>query len=149
MIGAPNVSEISSGVNAIAHPSSALSSTGISITMPRTREGASDATSSVVFAPERRAADHGLVDLEVIEQRHDLAAEDRDRVAPHVAWLVGLAVPEQVERDDPVAAVREVPRERVVHAAREQQPRQQHDGPPPLSVLVVCESLSRRGRRSA
>ena len=51
MTGAPNVSEISSGVNAIAHASSALSSTGISITMPRTRVGASDTASSVVLAP--------------------------------------------------------------------------------------------------
>ena len=50
-MGSPNVSAISSGVNAIAQASSALSSTGISITMPRTREGASDATSSVVLAP--------------------------------------------------------------------------------------------------
>ena len=40
-----------SGVNAIAQASSALSSTGISITIPRRRAGASEATSSVVFAP--------------------------------------------------------------------------------------------------
>ena len=50
-------------------------------------------------------------------------------------------MPEQVERDDPVAAVRQILRQRVVHAAREQQARQQHDGPPALSVLLVCEPL--------
>jgi hypothetical protein len=38
-------------VNASAHPSSALSSTGISTTMPRRRSGAAAATSSVTFAP--------------------------------------------------------------------------------------------------
>ena len=40
-----------SGVNVSAQPSSALSSTGISTTMPRSREGFSSATSSAVFAP--------------------------------------------------------------------------------------------------
>ena len=49
--GSPTVSAISSGVNATAHASSALSSTGISTTMPRSRSGASDATSSVALAP--------------------------------------------------------------------------------------------------
>jgi hypothetical protein len=49
--GSPTVSATSSGVNATAQASSALSSTGISTTMPRSRSGASDATSSVVLAP--------------------------------------------------------------------------------------------------
>ena len=40
-----------SGVNATAEPSSALSSTGISSTIPRSRSGAREATSSAVFAP--------------------------------------------------------------------------------------------------
>ena len=51
MIGAPNVIETISGVKKIAQASSALSSTGISTTIPRTRFGASEATSSVVLAP--------------------------------------------------------------------------------------------------
>ena len=51
MTGSPTVSATISGVNATAQASSALSSTGISITMPRSRSGASDATSSVAFAP--------------------------------------------------------------------------------------------------
>ena len=49
--GSPNVSATISGVNASAQPSSALSSTGISITMPRSRSGASAAASSAVLAP--------------------------------------------------------------------------------------------------
>ena len=61
-------------MNAIAHASSALSSTGISITIPRTRCGASEATSSVVFAPSDVPPIDGLVELEVVEQRDDLAA---------------------------------------------------------------------------
>ena len=39
------------GVNAIAQPISAWSSTGISITSPRTRSGARTAASSATFAP--------------------------------------------------------------------------------------------------
>ena len=49
--GAPAVSATISGVKASAQPSSALSSTGISITIPRRRSGASEAASSVVLAP--------------------------------------------------------------------------------------------------
>ncbi len=41
----------SSGVKAMAQPSSALSSTGISISMPFTRSGAAAAASSVTLAP--------------------------------------------------------------------------------------------------
>ena len=49
--GAPKVSPTSSGVKAIAQPSSALSSTGISTSSPRTRSGAATAASSVALAP--------------------------------------------------------------------------------------------------
>ena len=45
------MSPTSSGVKAMAQPSSALSSTGISISMPFTRSGAAAAASSVTFAP--------------------------------------------------------------------------------------------------
>ena len=51
MIGSPKVSAHISGVKAIAQPSSALSSTGISTTIPRTRSGCAAAASSVVLAP--------------------------------------------------------------------------------------------------
>ena len=49
--GAPKVSPTRIGVKNAAQASIALSSTGISMTMPRTRSGACDATSSVVLAP--------------------------------------------------------------------------------------------------
>ncbi len=49
--GAPAVRATISGVKASAQPSSAWSSTGISITIPRRRSGASEAASSVVLAP--------------------------------------------------------------------------------------------------
>ena len=62
MIGSPKVSATISGVNAIAQPSSALSSTGISITIPRSRVGASEATSSVALAPSEVPPIDGLVD---------------------------------------------------------------------------------------
>jgi hypothetical protein len=51
MIVSPNVRETSSGVKASAQPSSALSSTGISTSMPRTRSGAATVASSVALAP--------------------------------------------------------------------------------------------------
>ena len=51
IIGSPKLSAIISGVNASAHASSALSSTGISITMPRRRSGADAAASSAALAP--------------------------------------------------------------------------------------------------
>ena len=49
--GAPKVSDSSSGVKPIAQPSSALSSTGISISIPCTRDGSAAHASSVVLAP--------------------------------------------------------------------------------------------------
>ena len=51
MTGSPKLSAIISGVKAIAQPISALSSTGISTIMPRTRSGACTAASSVALAP--------------------------------------------------------------------------------------------------
>jgi hypothetical protein len=51
MIGSPTVSANISGVNATAQASSALSSTGISTIIPRSRSGASEATSRVTLAP--------------------------------------------------------------------------------------------------
>jgi hypothetical protein len=51
MTRSPKVRAIISGVKAIAQPSSALSSTGISTTMARTRSGACTAASRVALAP--------------------------------------------------------------------------------------------------
>ena len=51
MSGSPSVSAVISGVKASAQPSRALSSTGISMTMPRTRSGATAQTSSAMLAP--------------------------------------------------------------------------------------------------
>ena len=49
--GSPTLSATISGVNASAQASSAESSTGISMTMPRRRSGAKAAASSAVLAP--------------------------------------------------------------------------------------------------
>ena len=78
--GAPKVSPTSSGVNASAQPSSALSSTGISTSSPRTRSGAAAAASSAALAPSDVPPITACVDLEVVEQRDRLAAEARHRV---------------------------------------------------------------------
>ena len=86
---------------------------------------------------QRGAHHHRLVDLEVVEQRHHLAAELGHRVAPHVGRPVGLAVAEQVERQHAMAALGQRPGERVVHVAAEQQAVQQHDDARPLAVGAV------------
>ena len=88
---------------------------------------------------ERRAADDGLVDAEVVEQRDDVLGEEAHPVAPHVRRAVRAAVAEQVERDDAVAALGERARERDVHPLVEQQPVQQHRHPRAVAVLAVGE----------
>ena len=142
MTGSPKVSATISGVKATAQPSSALSSTGISITMPRTRSGAGRRGLERDVRAERGAADDRLVELEVVEQRDHLLAEVRHRVAPHVARAVRRAVAEQVERDDAVAAVGERLRQRLVHARPEQQPVQQDHRSRTAPVRPVREALS-------
>ena len=111
--GSPTVSATISGVNATAQASSALSSTGISTTIPRSRSGASDADLERRVRAERRAADDRLVDAEVVEQRDDVLGEEAHAVAPHLRRPVRAAVAEQVERDDAVAALGERARQRA------------------------------------
>ena len=52
---------------------------------------------------QRGPADHRRLQPEVVEQRLDLAREQRHRVEPQVLGAVGAAVAEQVDRDHPVA----------------------------------------------
>ena len=56
--------------------SSPLSSTGISITMPRRRSGAREAISSAVLAPSEVPITTACSMLEVVHQRDHLLAED-------------------------------------------------------------------------
>ena len=60
-------------MNAIAQPSSALSSTGISTSMPAHALGRGRGGLQGRVRAQRRAADHGLFHLEVVEQRDRLA----------------------------------------------------------------------------
>ena len=80
-----------------------MSSTGISITIPRSRSGAVAAISSAVLAPSEVPITTASLDLQVVHQRHHLLAEGLHRVAPHVARAIGFAVAEQVDRDHAVA----------------------------------------------
>ena len=130
----PKVRPSISGVKATAQPSSALSSTGISITMPRRRSGARAAASSVVLAPSDVPITTASGGAQVVEQRHDLAAELGHRVAVHVHRPVRRAVPEQVERDHPMAAIGERARQLGVHPTAEQEPVQEHRQPRPVAV---------------
>ena len=98
--GSPTLSATISGVKASAQASSAPSSTGISITMPRSRSGASAAASSAVLAPSEVPHHDRLVDPEVVEQRDRLlrrrpSSSSRRRRRGRSE----LAVAEQVERD--------------------------------------------------
>ena len=90
--GSPTVSATISGVKATAQASSALSSTGISSTIPRSRSGAAEATSSVVFAPSDVPPTTASSTLEVVEQRDHVAGEEAHAVAPHVRRPVRAAV---------------------------------------------------------
>ena len=126
-----------SGVNASAHASSALSSTGISITMPRRRSGAYAADLERRVGAQRGPEHHGLLDLEVVEQRDRLLPEEGHRVALGVPRAVRAPVAEEVERDHAVAALGEAARERLVHALAEQQTVQEYDDARALAVVRV------------
>ena len=67
----------------------------------------------------------------------DLVREDAHAVAPHVRRPVRQPVAEQVERDDPVAALRERARQRLVHALAQQQTVQQHGRARALAVHSI------------
>jgi hypothetical protein len=78
----------------------------------------------------------------VVEHRDRLAAEGRHRVVAHLGRPVRVAVAEQVETDHPVPALRERLRQRAVHLAGEEQPRQQQHDAPAAAVLVVDQPMS-------
>ena len=90
--------------------------------------------------PERGAADHGVVQLEVVHQGDHLVAEQRHRVARHVLRPVGLPVAQEIEHVDAASALGERLGQRAVHLAAQQQPREQHQRPRPGSVLVVDQA---------
>ena len=119
--GAPMVTATSSGANATALPTSALSRTGISSTMPRSRSRRQRGHLERDVGAERGASDHGLVELEVVEEGDDVAGELAHRVAPHVARPGRRPLAERVQQDDLVPALGEVLGERGVHPRRQQQ----------------------------
>ena len=123
-----------SGPKASSPAWSALSSTGISTISPRTRSGARAATSSETLAPERGAADHGVLGAELVEQVDDLLREGGHRVDQRVVGPVGAAVAEQVEGDHVVAGLGQGPGQRLLHPARHQL-RVQQDHPAVVAVV--------------
>ena len=135
--GSPKVSATISGVNAIAQPSSALSSTGISITMPRSRSGASDATSSVTLAPSDVPPTTASSTLEVVEQRDDLLG--RTTPSSSATCRGGRSDspwPSRSSVIDAVAALGQLARQRLVHALGDSSPWQQdHDARPGRSSV--------------
>ena len=106
----------SSGPKTTMPASSALSSTGISSTMPRRRSGARSATSRLTLAPSDVPPTTALSTPEVVEQPDDLPGEGGHRVALRIVRPVAAAVPEQVERDHPVARRGDAAGQRLVHA---------------------------------
>jgi hypothetical protein len=97
---------------------------------------------------ERRAAQHSLLHVGVVEQRDRLAPECRHRVAGHVGRTLRVAVAEQVQAEHPVAALGQRLGERPMHAPREQQARQQGHHSVARSVLVVDEPVAIELERS-
>jgi hypothetical protein len=89
---------------------------------------------------QRSAPDDRLVDLQVIEQRDDLLAEEGHRVDAHVVRALRAPVPQQVDRDDSVAALGQGARQRRLHRLRQQQAVHEHDHARALAVLGVHET---------
>ena len=73
---------------------------------PRTRSGAAAAASSVALAPSDVPPITARSTSSVVEQRDRLAAEDAHPVVPHLGRAVRVAVPEQVEAEHAVTALR-------------------------------------------
>jgi hypothetical protein len=89
---------------------------------------------------QRGPAYDRLVEPEVVEKGDHLCAEDRHRVAPHVARLVGIAVPEVVQHVDVIAARSQLLGQRAVHQAGQKQPRKEHDRARAGAVFVIDEA---------
>ena len=129
-------------MNARAQPSSALSSTGISISIPRRRSGAAAATSSETFAPSDVPPITASPQIELVHEAEHLLAEERHGVAPHVARPVGIAVTQQVEGDDPVSTLGQFFGERLVHVTVEQQPVDQDHGAAAGAPFVIDQPVA-------
>ena len=132
------------GAKAMIPASTALSRTGISSSRPRTRSGASVATSRRDVGSERGPAHDGLIGAEVVEQGEHLLAERGHRVDDRVLRPVGASVAEQVEGDDVEPLGGEHPRERLAHPARHQLTVDQHDPPVAGAVLGVLQPVGPR-----
>jgi hypothetical protein len=78
----------------------------------------------------------------VVEQGYCLRAKLRHRVAPHVARLVGVAMPQKVDGDHPVPALGQRLSERAVHEPGQHQARKEQKRARAAAVLVVDEPMA-------
>ena len=122
--------------------SRALSSTGISAMMPAHPLGGEHGHLQGDVGAQRGAADHGLVDAEVVQQRDDLLAERGHRVVQRVVGPVGATVTEQVDRHHVGPGAGQVARQRLVHPAGHQLSVDQHDPPVAAAVLGVLQPVA-------
>jgi hypothetical protein len=88
---------------------------------------------------ERRAADHRLHQLEVIEQCDHVVSELRHRIGGHLVRLRGCAVAEQIDGNNAMASRREGPSQFAVHPAIHQEAMDEHDGARAAAVLDVAD----------
>ena len=109
---------------------------------PRALRGAGGELERDVGA-ERGAADHGLVDAEVVEQRRDLVGERAHRVIagarcgpPDCPW------PSRLTQMTRLPALGELRAEALEHRAVHQQAVDQDDDPVALAVLVVDDRVA-------
>ena len=132
----------SSGANARMPASSALSSTGISAITPRTRSGASTATSREALAPSEVPPTTAWSMPTVVQQRDDLLAEGGHGVLERVLGAVRAPVAEHVHGQHVRPGGGQVAREGLVHPARHQLPVHEHDPAVAAAVLGVLQPVA-------
>ena len=94
------------------------------------RSGAWMATCRRHVGPERHPADHGLVDAELVEQRHHVVGVGVHPVRRSVAGLVRLPVAGEVEEDHPVSPLGQVGGQAPVELGVEQEAVHEHQRRP-------------------
>ena len=81
---------------------------------------------------ERRPADHGFVDVEMVQERDRVAANDSIEYSAMPVGAVGTTVPERVEREHVRAGRRERDGEVLLHQRGDEQPG--HEQHPALAL---------------
>lgn len=90
--------------------------------------------------PQRHAADDGLVDAELVEERHHVTRVGVHAVDRRVAGLVRLSVPGEVEEDDLESPLGEIGGQATAELVVEEQAVDEHQDPVPPPVALVVQA---------